>query len=85
VGTGRTGKVVKALLALLIWVLLSLGLFFMTFVYVFGNAHRVNQDEPPALTGALVYLFMVAVYALAGFGLAYWMRHRTDGDISGLS
>ncbi|HEY0081073.1 MAG TPA: hypothetical protein VGB73_20885 [Pyrinomonadaceae bacterium] len=79
--TGRGRKVLKAVLALLIWVLLSFGLFFMTFVYVYANAHRPNLNEPPALSSALTYLGLTVVYALAGFGLAYWMRRGAQADI----
>ena len=79
--TGRSVKILKAVLALLAWALLSFGMFLMTFMYVYANAHRANQNEPPALSSALIYLCLAVVYVLAGFGLVYWIRRGTEAGI----
>lgn len=63
---------VKAVCAVGIWVCLSLVMLYFDFAYVYAGAHT-----PPAARGAIMptlSMFAITlVYALAGWGLCYWV------------
>ncbi|HEX8472712.1 MAG TPA: hypothetical protein VF666_01640 [Pyrinomonadaceae bacterium] len=70
--------VLKAVVALVAWAVLTLGVLFVLFVHVFGMAHRINPEVAPEAGSGLVMLVASSVYALANSGLIYWTSRRQD-------
>jgi hypothetical protein len=77
---GRGAIFLKGVVALMVWLTVSLVLMFMLFATFYGSAHSeyrmshggaadpAGSDDP---TGTIILL--VAIYTLAGGGLSYWM------------
>ena len=80
------GKIVlRGLGALAIWFLISLGMMFMLFVTFFSSAHseyRLSHGGAPDPSGSDdptgMIVVLVAIYALAGGGLSYWVLRRAS-------
>ena len=75
VNKDRAVYILRAGLALTVWVALSMGIMWLVFVYVFSSAHRI----PGAATDwswLTVFNLLALAYAAAGFGLVRWMIRR---------
>lgn len=71
----RGSVIFKALSALIIWVVLSCGMMFMSFVTIYSAAHAIEPDTAGRGV-ALSFLVLGLIYVLAGGALAYWVRHQ---------
>jgi hypothetical protein len=65
----------KSIVAMSVWLVLSLGMSFMMFVYVFASAHR-DRNATPNWTGVIVFVSLTLMYSLFGWGLVRWMMRR---------
>jgi hypothetical protein len=69
----RSVYMFKACLALAIWVVLSMWLLWLIFVYVYTRPH-VKPGEPPDSSWIWMFTCFVAGYALIGYALVRWMK-----------
>ena len=75
VNKDRGVYIFKASLALGVWFVLSMGMRFLMFVYVFSSAHR----GPGAATDwswLAIFNLLTLAYSASGFGLVRWMMRR---------
>jgi hypothetical protein len=75
VNRDRNVYVFKSLVALGVWVALSLGILFLMFVYVFSSAHRI-PNAPPDWRWLAIFISLTLAYGLIGWGLVRWMMRR---------
>ena len=72
---GHTYIVLKALVSLVTWVLLSLLMFNMLFVTFYSAAHVEDRQAAEIGVGKSI-IFLSLTYVLIGCGLAFWVRHQ---------
>jgi hypothetical protein len=72
VNKDRAVYILRAGLALGVWIALSVGIMFLMFVYVFSSAHQAPgaATDWPWLT---TFNLLTLAYAAVGFGLVRWM------------
>ena len=80
---GRGYVVFKALASLVAWFFASWGVFFMVFLVIYSGAHAEDRADGGSLTGVSL-IVLDLLYALAGCGLALWVRHRRDDKVTTL-
>jgi uncharacterized membrane protein len=74
--------VVKALVSLLSWFLISLGMLFLLFAnnLLVGFLMEPAAAEKARRSAMMSNIMFSVIYALIGCGLALWVRHKSDNE-----
>jgi hypothetical protein len=75
VNKDRAVYIFKAGLALGIWGVLSLGLMFLMFIYLYSAPHRAPHAPTP-WSWLAVFISLIVGYGLVGWVLVRWMMKR---------